>query len=102
MKKWLNAAPPTEFGTPRADYRSRGLRLGSLVRHYDGARRGEHAAYAVADGDLGVGDLGGGGAAHLAHALLQCVHAGMHVGEAAAIGVQRQFAAGGGVMLGDE
>jgi hypothetical protein len=46
-----------------------------------------------------------GGAAHLAHALLQCVHAvnaGMHVGEAAAIGVERQFAAGGGVALGEE
>jgi len=26
----------------------------------------------------------------------------MHVGEAAAIGVERQFAAGGGVALGDE
>jgi hypothetical protein len=35
--------------------------------------------------------------AHLAHALLQCVHAGMHVGEAAAIAVERQLAAGGGV-----
>ena len=29
-------------------------------------------------------------------------HAGMHVGEAAAIGVERQFAAGGGVALSDE
>jgi hypothetical protein len=29
----------------------------------------------VADRDPGVGDLGGGGAAHLAHALLQGVHA---------------------------
>jgi hypothetical protein len=26
----------------------------------------------------------------------------MHVGKTAAIGVERQFAAGGGVMLGDE
>ena len=44
-------------------------------------------------------------AAHLAHALLQrvhAVHAGMHVGEAAAIGVERQFAAVGGVMPGNE
>jgi hypothetical protein len=44
----------------------------------------------MADGDLGAGDLGGGGAAHLADALLQGVHAlyaGMYVGEAAAIGV---------------
>jgi hypothetical protein len=30
------------------------------------------------------------------------VHAGMHVGEAAAIGVERQLAAGGGVAVGDE
>jgi hypothetical protein len=62
---------------------------------------GEHAADAVAHRDLGAWDLGGGGAAHLAHALLQCVHAGMHVGKAAAIGVERQFA-GGGVAVGDE
>ena len=33
---------------------------------------------------------------------VHAVHAGMHVGEAAAIGVERQFAAGGGVALGDE
>jgi hypothetical protein len=55
---------------------------------------------AVTDRDLGAVDLGGGGVAHLAHALLQGihpVHAGMHVGEAAAIDVERQFAAGGGV-----
>jgi len=30
------------------------------------------------------------------------VHAGMHVGKTAAIGVGRQFAAGGGIALGDE
>ena len=59
----------------------------------------------MADRDPGAGDLGGGGAAHLAHALLQrvhAVHAGMHVREAAAIGVERQLPAGGGVALGDE
>ena len=42
---------------------------------------------------------------HLKHALLQgvhAVHAGMHVGETAAIGVERQFAAGSGVALGDK
>ena len=63
-----------------------------LVGHNDDARRSEHAADAVADRDLGVSDFGGGGAAHLAHALLQrvhAVHAGMHVGKAAAIGVER-------------
>jgi hypothetical protein len=32
--------------------------------------------------------------AHLAHALLQCVHAGMYIGKAAAIGIERQLAAG--------
>ena len=45
----------------------------------------------VADRDLGAGDMGGGGAAHLAHAFLQCVHAvhaGVHAGKAAAIGVE--------------
>src|SRR5580704_2848253 len=71
-----------------------------LVRHDDGAGGGEHAADAVADRDPGAGDLGGGGAAHLAHALLQgvhAVHARVHVRKAAAIVVQGQFAAGGGV-----
>jgi hypothetical protein len=38
---------------------------------------------------LAPGICRGGDAAHLAHALLQYVHAGMHVGEAAAIGVER-------------
>ena len=59
----------------------------------------------MADRDFGARHLGRGDAAHLAHAFLQrihAVHAGMHVGEAAAIGVERQFAAGGGVALGDE
>ena len=70
---------------------------GRLVRHDDRAGGGEHAAHTMADRDRGAGDLGGCDAAHLAHALLQGVHAGMHVGEAAAIGVERQFAAGGGL-----
>jgi hypothetical protein len=66
-----------------------------LVRHDDGARRAEHAAHSMADRDLGIGDLGGGGAAHLTHALLQCaVHAGMHVGEAAAVGSVVKLPAG--------
>jgi DNA-binding transcriptional LysR family regulator len=73
-----------------------------LIRHDDRAGGGEHAAHALADRDPGIGDLRGGNAAHLAHSLLQCVHAGMHVGQAPAIGVERQFAAGGGVALGDE
>jgi hypothetical protein len=37
-----------------------------FVRHDDHAACGEHAADAVADRDLGAGDLRGGGAAHLA------------------------------------
>jgi hypothetical protein len=41
-----------------------------------------NAAHTVADRNLGAGDLRGGGAAHLVYALLRCVHAGMHVGEA--------------------
>jgi hypothetical protein len=39
--------------------------------------------------EICIGDLDGGDAAHLAHTLLQCVHAGMHVGKAAAICVER-------------
>src|SRR6266851_9001971 len=34
--------------------------LGRLVRHDDGPGGGEHAADAMADRDLGAGDLGGG------------------------------------------
>src|SRR5450755_2494003 len=44
-------------------------------------------------------------AAHLPHALLQrihAVHAGMHVAQSAAIGVERQLAARPGVAVGDE
>ena len=40
-----------------------------LVGHNDRAGGCEHTADAMADRDLGAGDLGGGGAAHLAHAL---------------------------------
>ncbi len=83
----------------------RPAKLRRLVRHDDGARSGEHAADAVADRDPGIGDLGRSDAAHLMHALLQgvhAVHAGMHVREAAAIGVERQLAIGGAVIPGDE
>ena len=72
------------MGTPSA-------LLGRFVRHDDCAGGGEHAADAVADRDLGAGDLGGGDAAHLAHALPEGAHAGMHVVEAAAISVERQI-----------
>jgi hypothetical protein len=69
--------------------------LRRLVGHNDRAACGEHAADAVADRDLGAGDLGGRGAAHLAHALLQGVHAGINIGKAAAIGVERDLRAAG-------
>ena len=39
-----------------------------IVRHDDRAAGGEHAADAVADRDLGAGDLGRGDSSHLAHA----------------------------------
>jgi hypothetical protein len=80
------------FGMPLIH---RGLRR--LVRHDDCAGGGEHAADAVADRDLGAGDLGGSGAAHLTDTLMQClhaVHAEMNIGKAAAIGVERQLATG--------
>jgi hypothetical protein len=69
-----------------------------LLRHDDRAGGGEHAAEAVADRDLGVRDLRGGGAAYLADALLQrvpAVHTGMNIGKAAATDVERDPRAGG-------
>jgi hypothetical protein len=61
--------------------------LRRLVPHDDRAGGGGHATDAVADRDPGAGDLGGSGTTHLAHA-------GMHVGEIAAIGVERQLEPG--------
>src|SRR5882757_8754653 len=75
-----------------------------LVRKNDRATCREHAADAMADRDFGVLDLRRRNAAHLPHALLQrvhAVHAGMHVAQAAAIGVERQLAARPGAV-GDE
>ena len=78
-------------GAPRSIYLSFAGDPGPLrwvVRHDDRAGGGEHAAYAVADRDLGAGNLSRGDAAHLAHALLQgvhAVHAGVHVGETTAV-----------------
>src|SRR5438309_2047293 len=71
-----------------------------LVRHDDRAGGGEHTTDAVAHRDFRAGHLGRGGTAHLPNAFLQrvhAVHAGMHVAETAAIGVERQFAARSGV-----
>ncbi len=76
-----------------------------LVRENDRAACREHAADAVADRNLRTRHLRRRDAAHLPHALLQrvhAVHAGMHVAQAAAIGVERQLAAGAGVAVGDE
>ena len=90
-------------GGPRAAPVSLLARL--LVREDDRAGGGEHAADAVADRDLRARHLRRRDAAHLPHALLQrvhAVHAGMHVAQAAAIGVERQLAAGAGVAVGDE
>src|SRR6185295_6898582 len=77
----------------------------AFVREYDRAACREHAADAVADRDCCARHLGRRDAAHLPHALLQrihAVHAGMHVAQAAAIGIERQLAAGAGVAVGDE
>src|ERR1700749_947502 len=84
---------------------SRVVRASALVRKNDRARCGEHAADAVTDRNLRVRHLRRRNAAHLPHALLQCVHAvhaRMHIGEAAAIGVERQLAARPRVAIGDE
>src|ERR1700751_2017875 len=74
-----------------------------LVGEDDRARCREHAADAMAHRDLCVRHLRRRDAAHLPHAFLQCihaVHARMHIGEAAAIGVERQLAAGPRVGVG--
>src|SRR6195256_4270530 len=74
-----------------------------LVGHDHRTAGGEHAADPVADRNLRTLDLRRGDAAHLPHALLQrihAVHAGVHVAEPAAIGVQRQLAARAGIALG--
>jgi hypothetical protein len=66
-----------------------------IVRYDDRAACGECATHTMEPWHRGPAPWGC--AAHLAHALVHCVravHAGMQVGEAAAIGVERQFAAG--------
>src|SRR5882757_584278 len=77
----------------------------SVVREDNGAGGREPSADAMADRDLCALDLRRRDASHLPYALLQGVHAvhpRMHVGEAAAVGVHRQFASGGGVTLAYE
>src|SRR5580698_2726220 len=101
-------APVTMMDLPSSDFAcammvSRGSL--PLVGKDDRAGRGEHAADAMADRNLRAVNLCRRDAAHLPHAFLQrihAVHAGMHVAQPAAIGVQRQLAAGPRVAVGDE
>src|ERR1700759_1912564 len=101
-------APVTMMTFPSSDLAmiaSRSPSASALVRKNNRPARREHAADAVAHRNLRVLDLRRRDAAHLAHALLQRVHpvhARMHVGEAAAIGVERQLAARPRVAGGDE
>jgi hypothetical protein len=70
-----------------------------------GATCGEHADAAVADRDFGAGDLRGGDAAHLAHALLQrmcAVDAGMHRTTLPSLGVARTSVAGTANVFGGD
>src|SRR5215475_9927323 len=76
-----------------------------LVAEHYGAARCEHAADAVGDGDLGALDLCGRHTTHLAHALLQrvhAVHARVHVAETPTVGVERKLAARCRVAPDDE
>jgi hypothetical protein len=68
-----------------------------LVRHDGGAGRGEHPATPTA-----VRDLGARIWSKRCCISVTRVHAGVHVGKAAAIGVERQLAAGDGIALGYE
>src|SRR5690348_11862813 len=78
-------------------------RLGS---EDDRALRGQHAAIAVRDRGLAIGDLAGAAfATELTRRLdqqEQSIHAGVAIGEAAAIGVDRHTAAGRYVAVGYE
>src|SRR6266446_7984725 len=71
---------------------------GRLRAEDDGALRGQHTAIAVRDRGLAIGDLPRAAfAAQLPRRLDQqeeAVHAGMAIGQPAAIGVDRQAAAG--------
>src|SRR5215467_14973529 len=75
------------------------------VAEHDRAARCEHAADAMGDGDFGALDLRRRHPTHLAHALLQrvhAVHARVHVAEAPTIGVERKLAARCRVAPDDE
>src|SRR5438874_12880107 len=77
----------------------------ALVGKDDRAARREHAANAVANRNLRIWHLRRREAAHLAHTFLQRIHpihARMHVAKAAAVGVERQLAAGAGIAIRDE
>ena len=74
----------------------------SVCRKHDGARGGEYPTGAVHQRQLWVVELAVAGlAAQLPHGLddeEDAVHAGVGVAEAAAAGVQREVAAGGGPL----
>src|SRR6266404_7075657 len=77
----------------------------SLVGKNDRPACREHAADAVTDRNLRTLDLRRRDAAQLPHAFLQrvhAVHAGMHVAQAPAIGIERQLAARPRITFGDE
>src|ERR1700734_1370512 len=81
------------------------LPLPRLPSQDEYAAGGEHAAVTHDHADVRVVDLGGRLAADLPDALLDgehAVHPGVGVGQAAAVGVQRQHAARLRIALGDE
>src|SRR6516165_2305193 len=102
-------APVTMMDLPSSDLAKAAsydlLRASALVRENDRATCGEHAADAMAHRNCRIRHLRRRNPAHLPHALLQrvhAVHARMHVGETAAIGVERQFSARPRIAVGDE
>jgi hypothetical protein len=76
--------------------------LWRLIRHDDGAGGGKDAAGTAAGGILAPGGLGGGGTARIWRTLSSQRVPGRTYERLAALGVERQSAAGGGVALGDE
>src|SRR4051812_13772802 len=77
----------------------------AFVSKNDRAARREHAANAVANRNFCISHLRRCDAAHLAHTLLQrvhAIHARMHVAKATAVGIERQLAAGAGIAIRDE
>src|SRR5215469_18238018 len=77
----------------------------SLAAEHQHAGRGEHPAVPQHHADVSPGHLSGRFAPDLPYALLDrehAVHAGVGVGQAAAVGVERQATTRLGVAVGDE